>query len=53
LLPRGLLALRAVAHVGVHAWGYQVMKKWPSYRERNLLGRILTLAEQTELLHDV
>ncbi len=31
--------------------GYQVMKKWLSYRERNLLGRALTLAELTEVMH--
>lgn len=32
--------------------GYQVMKKWlSSYRERNLLGRALTLAELTEVMH--
>jgi hypothetical protein len=30
--------------------GYQVMKKWLSYRERNLLGRALTLAELTEVM---
>jgi hypothetical protein len=31
--------------------GYQVMKKWLSYRERNLLGRALTLTELTEVMH--
>ena len=31
--------------------GYQVMKKWLSYRERSLLGRALTLAELTEVMH--
>lgn len=31
--------------------GYQVMKKWLSYRERNLLGRSLTLDELTEVMH--
>jgi hypothetical protein len=31
--------------------GYQVMKKWLSYRERSLLGRPLTLAELTEVMH--
>ena len=31
--------------------GYQVMKKWLSYRERTLLGRALTLAELTEVMH--
>jgi hypothetical protein len=31
--------------------GYQVMKKWLSYRERNLLGRGLTLDEVTEVSH--
>jgi hypothetical protein len=30
--------------------GYQVMKKWLSYRERSLLGRALTLAELTEVM---
>ena len=29
--------------------GYQVMKKWLSYRERSLLGRGLTLDEVTEV----
>lgn len=29
------------------------MKKWLSYRERNLLGRALTLAELTEVMHMV
>jgi Type ISP C-terminal specificity domain len=29
--------------------GYQVMKKWLSYREKELLGRGLTLAEVTEV----
>jgi hypothetical protein len=27
------------------------MKKWLSYRERSLLGRALTLAELTEVMH--
>ena len=31
--------------------GYQVMKKWLSYRERSLLGRPLTLDELTEVMH--
>ncbi|HEY7313429.1 MAG TPA: type ISP restriction/modification enzyme [Gemmataceae bacterium] len=31
--------------------GYQVMKKWLSYRERGLLGRALTLGELTEVMH--
>ena len=29
--------------------GYQVMKKWLSYRERDLLGRSLTLEEVREV----
>ncbi len=29
--------------------GYQVIKKWLSYRERELLGRALTLDEVTEV----
>jgi len=29
--------------------GYQVIKKWPSYRERGLLGRPLTAEEATEV----
>jgi hypothetical protein len=29
--------------------GYQVMKKWLSYREKALLGRGLTLDEMTEV----
>ncbi len=33
--------------------GYQVIKKWLSYRERTLLGRALTLAELTEVMHMV
>jgi hypothetical protein len=42
--------------VPVRVWaytlgGYQVMKKWLSYRERSLLGRSLTLAELTEVMH--
>ena len=31
--------------------GYQVMKKWLSYRERTLLGRSLTLDEAEEVTH--
>ena len=31
--------------------GYQVMKKWLSYREKNLLGRGLTLEEVKEVMH--
>jgi hypothetical protein len=31
--------------------GYQVMKKWLSYREKALLGRGLTLEEMTEVTH--
>ena len=31
--------------------GYQVMKKWLSYRERPLLGRPLALDELTEVMH--
>jgi hypothetical protein len=31
--------------------GYQVMKKWLSYREKTLLGRGLTLDEVTEVQH--
>jgi hypothetical protein len=31
--------------------GYQVMKKWLSYRERALLGRGLSLDEVTEVQH--
>jgi hypothetical protein len=31
--------------------GYQVMKKWLSYREKALLGRGLTLDEVTEVAH--
>lgn len=31
--------------------GYQVMKKWLSYREKALLGRGLTLDEVTEVMH--
>ncbi len=31
--------------------GYQVIKKWLSYRERALLGRALSLAELTEVMH--
>ena len=33
--------------------GYQVVKKWLSYREKALLGRGLTLAEVTEVTHMV
>lgn len=31
--------------------GYQVMKKWLSYREQDLLGRALTLDEAREVTH--
>ncbi len=31
--------------------GYQVMKKWLSYRERSLLGRSLTVEEVREVTH--
>ena len=31
--------------------GYQVMKKWLSYRERALLGRALTAEEVREVTH--
>jgi hypothetical protein len=31
--------------------GYQVMKKWLSYREKVLLGRSLTLDEVSEVMH--
>jgi hypothetical protein len=31
--------------------GYQVMKKWLSYREKSLLGHGLTLEEVTEVTH--
>jgi hypothetical protein len=31
--------------------GYEVMKRWLSYRERSLLGRALTLADLTEVMH--
>ncbi len=41
-------------NVPAHVWdytigGYQVMKKWLSYRERDLLGRALTPAEAREV----
>ncbi|HLL70491.1 MAG TPA: type ISP restriction/modification enzyme, partial [Pyrinomonadaceae bacterium] len=32
-----------------HIGGYQVVKKWLSYRERAVLGRDLTLAESAEV----
>ncbi|HZG54541.1 MAG TPA: type ISP restriction/modification enzyme, partial [Pyrinomonadaceae bacterium] len=32
-----------------HIGGYQVVKKWLSYREREVLGRDLTLAESAEV----
>ena len=31
--------------------GYQVMKKWLSYREQSLLGRALTPDEVREVMH--
>jgi len=31
--------------------GYQVIKKWLSYREQELLGRPLKLEEVTEVTH--
>lgn len=31
--------------------GYQVMKKWLSYREKALLGRALTIDEVSEVTH--
>ncbi len=41
-------------NVPIRVWaytlgGYQVLKKWLSYREQALLGRGLTLAEVTEV----
>lgn len=33
--------------------GYQVLKKWLSYRERTLLGRPLTLEEALHVTHTV
>ncbi len=49
--------LNGVAHwrnVPVRAWGYviggyQVMKRWLSYRERDVLGRSLTADEAREV----
>ncbi len=34
-----------------HIGGYQVMKKWLSYREQELLGRALTAAEAREVVN--
>jgi hypothetical protein len=44
--------MRPIGEIG--AWGYtlggyQVMKKWLPYREKNLLGRGLTLDEVKEV----
>jgi hypothetical protein len=41
-------------NIPVRVWeytigGYQVIKKWLSYRERNLLGRSLTIDEAREV----
>ena len=56
-LPRYLIGYQLFAHesicwrnVPVPVWeymigGYQVIKKWLSYREKPLLGRGLTIAE--------
>jgi len=35
----------------VHIGGCQVIKKWLSYREQDLLGRSLTLEEAREVTH--
>lgn len=34
---------------GYHVGGYQVVKKWLSYREREVLGRGLSIAEVNEV----
>ncbi len=34
---------------GYHVGGYQVVKKWLSYREREVLGRDLSAAEVNEV----
>jgi len=39
------LAQRAGARVGYTLGGYQVIKKWLSYREQGLLGRSLSVDE--------
>ena len=39
------MAQRARARLGLPIGGYQVIKKWISYREKPLLGRGLTVAE--------
>jgi hypothetical protein len=36
---------------GYYIGGYQVIKKWLSYRERDLLGRSLTIEEAREITH--
>ena len=43
-------------NVPAHVWdytigGYQVIKKWLSYREKALLGRGLTIEEAQEVTH--
>lgn len=37
--------------LGYYIGGYQVIKKWLSYREQPLLGRPLTLDEVEEVTH--
>jgi len=34
-----------------HIGGYQVIKKWLSYREHELLGRVLTVEEVREVMN--
>ena len=46
---RRLLARRAARRLGVPIGGYQVVKKWLSYREPDVLGRPLTTAEAREV----
>lgn len=36
---------------GYYIGGYQVIKKWLSYREQPLLGRSLTIEEAREVTH--
>jgi hypothetical protein len=37
------------ARLGPAIGGYQVIKKWPSYRERDLLGRDMSVVETVEV----
>ena len=45
LNERGLLEEHPRKRVGIYIGGYQVIKKWLSYRQHELLGRALRIEE--------